>query len=186
VPILIIFGGLPGTGKTTIAQELARQLGAVYLRIDSIEQAVRDSGACTEPLNDAGYRVGYAVAEDNLRLGCTVVADSVNPLTLTREAWREVAGTARAVALEIEVKCSDLSEHRRRVEMRAGDVSGLHVPTWEEVVSREYHAWDHEHVIVDTAVFTVEQSVRLIREKLGRTTPDAPSSVVCDPNHTFK
>jgi predicted kinase len=42
--MLIIFGGLPATGKTTIARELARQLGAVHVRIDSIEQAIWDSG----------------------------------------------------------------------------------------------------------------------------------------------
>jgi predicted kinase len=73
---LIILGGLPGTGKTMIAKELARQLGAVYLRIDSIEQALRDSALNTEAVGDAGYRVGYAVAEDNLRLGRMVIADS--------------------------------------------------------------------------------------------------------------
>ena len=44
-PTLIIFSGLSATGKTTLASELARQMGAVYLRIDSIEQAIRDSGA---------------------------------------------------------------------------------------------------------------------------------------------
>jgi len=44
-PMLIIFGGLPGTGKTTIARELSSQLGAMYVRVDSIEQAIRDSGA---------------------------------------------------------------------------------------------------------------------------------------------
>jgi predicted kinase len=60
--MLIVFGGLPGTGKTTIARELARQLGAVHLRIDSVEQAIRDSRVVSQPLSDAGYRVGYAVA----------------------------------------------------------------------------------------------------------------------------
>jgi len=40
--VLVIFGGLPGVGKTTIAQELARQIGAMHVRIDSIEQAIRD------------------------------------------------------------------------------------------------------------------------------------------------
>lgn len=45
--MLIILGGLPGAGKTTIARELALRLGAVHIRIDSIEQATRDSGVIT-------------------------------------------------------------------------------------------------------------------------------------------
>ena len=163
IPMLIILGGLPGTGKTAIAWELARQLSAVYLRIDSIEQAIRDSRVVSKPLNDAGYRIGYSVAEDNLRLGHTVVADSVNPLKVTRDAWTGIASRVRVSAVEIEVMCSDPTEHRRRVETRATDISGLKLPTWEEVVSREYHAWDREHFVIDTAVHTVEQSVEMIR-----------------------
>ena len=31
----------------------------------------------------AGYRVAYAIAEENLRLGRTVIADSVNPIKLS-------------------------------------------------------------------------------------------------------
>ena len=42
---LIAFGGLPGTGKTVIAREVVREVNAVYVRIDSIEQAIRASGA---------------------------------------------------------------------------------------------------------------------------------------------
>jgi len=41
----------------------------MYVRVDSIEQAIRDSGTMAEPINDAGYRVAYAIGEDNLRLG---------------------------------------------------------------------------------------------------------------------
>jgi predicted kinase len=166
VPILIIFGGLPAAGKTMIARELARQIGAMCLRIDSIEQAIRDSGAVIQPLNDAGYRVGYAIAEDNLRLGRTVIADSVNPLSLTRDAWVEVAKRAGVSALEIEVKCSDQKEHQRRVETRTTDISGLRLPSWDEVVSREYHRWDREHVVIDTATCSIDKSVRMIRELL--------------------
>ena len=80
----MILSGLPGVGKTTIARELAAALTAVHVRIDSIEQALRDAGLTVE---EEGYRVAYAVAEDNLRLGRIVIADCVNPWPLTRRAW---------------------------------------------------------------------------------------------------
>ena len=64
--MLIAFSGRPGVGKTTIARELAVAIDAVYLRIDSIEQALRNAGVKVE---GEGYDVAYAVAEDNLRLG---------------------------------------------------------------------------------------------------------------------
>jgi predicted kinase len=164
--MLIIFGGLPGVGKTEIARELARQLKAVYVRIDSIEQAMRGCGAFRWPLKDAGYRVGYRVAEDNLRLGRVVVADSVNPLRITRDAWRAVAKRLPVKAVEIEVKCSNASEHRLRVEERRSDIAGLKLPTWKEVKAREYVRWNRNHIVVDTAVVTVREGVRMIRSKL--------------------
>ncbi len=173
-PVLVIFGGLPGVGKTVIARKLARQIDAVYVRIDGIEQALRESGKIAGSLDDAGYRVAYAVAEENLCLGRTVVADSVSPLTVTRNAWVEVAKRAQAVAMEVEAKCSDVNEHRRRIQARAGDIPGLHLPTWEEVVAREYQPWDRAHVVIDTAVDTVEQAVRTIRTVLenGEASPE--------------
>ena len=163
--MLVIFSGLPGVGKTTVARELARQIGAVHLRIDSIEQAIRAS-TTSKPLDDVGYRVAYAIAEDNLRIGRTVVADSVNPLQLTRNAWLNVAKRARVRAVEIEIKCSAPEEHRRRVEARASDIPGLTMPTWAEVLEREYHPWDREHLVVDSASQTIEENISLIRAAL--------------------
>ena len=164
--MLIIFGGLPGTGKSTIAKELARQLGAVYLRIDSIEQAIRDSETVNQPLNDTGYRVAYAIAEDNLRLGGTVISDSVNPIQLTRDAWMAVAHRAQVRAAEVEVICSDPQQHRQRVERRSADISGLRLPTWEEVMSRQYEPWGRKHIVIDTTGRSVSESVEELREAL--------------------
>jgi predicted kinase len=166
--MLIILGGLPGTGKTTIARELARQLGAVHVRIDSIEEAILDSGMLSSPINDAGYRVGNAVAADNLRIGRTVIADSVNPIPLSRDAWVEVANRAKVPAIEIEVICSDMEEHQRRVETRISDIAGLRFLTWQDVVSRDYRAWDREHIVIDTAGRTVEQVVAILRGAIAK------------------
>ncbi|HLJ90616.1 MAG TPA: AAA family ATPase [Candidatus Angelobacter sp.] len=163
---LIIFGGLPGTGKTTLARTLASELGSVHLRIDSIEEAIRHGMPMTVSLDKAGYRVAYAVAEDNLRIGRTVIADSVNPLSITRDAWLSVAHRAQVEAVEIEVICSDPVEHRRRVESRTSDIVGLKLPTWEEVILREYHPWQREHIVVDASNRSVEQSIRILRQAL--------------------
>ena len=172
--MLIVFSGLPGVGKTVIARELARQISAVYLRIDSIEQALRNASTSWEPLNDAGYRVGYAIAEDNLRLGRTVVADSVNPISITRDAWLEVAKRSGVPAAEIEIQCSDRDEHRRRIEARISDIPGLRLPTWQKVISREYQPWNRQRVVIDTRVSSVEQNVSRIREVLELHPPTSP------------
>jgi predicted kinase len=163
--VFIIFCGLPATGKTTLARELARRLGAVYLRIDTIEYAIAPTEEMS--LGDAGYRVGYAVAEDNLRLGRTVVADSVNPMRITREAWRDVARRAGVNFVEVLVACSDQAEHRHRVETRKGDIAGLVLPSWQDIVMREFEPLDREHVLIDTAGQTVEQSLATLQRTLS-------------------
>lgn len=165
---LILIDGLPGVGKTTIARKLARAINGIHLRIDSIEQALRNCGL---DVTKEGYVVGYAVAEDNLRLGGTVIADCVNPWPLTREAWRAVAARAQVESLDVEVICSDQAEHRRRVDSRTADIPGHVVPTWQDVVERDYHPWDNEpRLIVDTATTTVEQAVRAIVDRIGVST----------------
>jgi predicted kinase len=165
--MLIIVGGLPGVGKTTISRELALKLGAMHLRIDSIEQAIRDSGELRAAVEGAGYLVAYAVAEDNLKLGRTVIADSVNPLPVTRDAWSDVATRARVKAVEIEFVCSDPAEHRHRVENRVADIPGHRVPTWQEVLGHDYLQWDRERIVIDTAHRAVEDNVEAVVSALG-------------------
>lgn len=166
-PVLIVIAGLPGTGKSTIAAPLARELGAPYLRIDTIEQTLRDSGEMRE-LGGAGYYVATAVARDQLRLGLSVVVECVNPETFTRDLWDGVAAAAGAEMLNVEVVCSDAAEHERRVTGRTVDVPGLVPPTWQQVLDREYEPWDRERLVVDTAVLSVEEAVARIAAEADR------------------
>lgn len=148
-PILYIFSGLPGSGKSTLAQFVANQFEAVYLRVDTIEQALREIYSVN--VTSEGYHLAYRIATDNLRLGLSVVADSCNPIELTRREWEQAAREAESDYVNIEVICSDVGEHRARVETRASEVSGLKLPTWNEVQSREYEDWTVDRVVVDTA-----------------------------------
>lgn len=153
-PALIVFGGLPGTGKTTLSRELTRLFAATYLRIDCIEHMIRVAG---HTVGATGYVVANALAAENLELGRVVVADCVNPVLASRVGWRQTALQKSAYFVEIEVICSDLVLHRKRVETRTSDVSGLKLPTWLEVVSRDYEPWDREHLVLDTAVSSLDQ-----------------------------
>ena len=148
-PTLYVFSGLPGTGKTTLSQALAARLGAAYLRIDTIEQALRD--LCGLDVQAEGYLLAYRVAADILRTGVSVTADSCNPIEETRRAWSHVAREAGARAVDIEVVCSDAHAHRTRVETRTSSVAGLRLPTWPDVQDRRYDAWTTPRIVVDTA-----------------------------------
>jgi predicted kinase len=160
--MLIVLGGLPGVGKTSIARAFSKVSLAVHVRIDSIEQAIRESGVTVASLDDAGYRVAYAVAEDNLRLGRHVVADSVNPLPITREAWLDVARRAGTRVIEVEIRCSDTAEHRRRIEGRLSQAEhkGL---AWQDVLDRDYRPWPTAALVIDTAATTIDQAVASLR-----------------------
>lgn len=170
--MLIAFAGLPGTGKTSIARGLARRLRAVYLRIDTIEQALRSEGTLAKDIMAEGYVVAYRVAEDNLRLGQTVIADSVNPIELTREAWLAVAARAKVEMVDVEIVCSDPEEHRRRVETRSTDIPGLALPTWQAVTAREYQPWHRPRIVIDTAAKALDACIAELRSQLP--IPDSP------------
>ena len=169
--MLIIFGGLPGVGKTTIAKALAKCLKVVYLRIDTVEQVLKREAHLNGP---EGYMVCWAQALENLKLGMTVVADSVNPIQVTREAWQNVAKEASVTFLEIELICSNTTEHQRRVETRNADIIGHQLPKWRDVQERDYVQWS-PNLVFDTAKQTADE---IVKEILVHIECDTPSEAI--------
>ena len=162
---MIALGGLPAVGKSSLAKSLARRLGAVHLRIDTIEQALRNAGL--NVYGPEGYLAARDLAEDNLRLGHTVIVDSVNPVGAPRDYWREIAARLAVEPVEIEVVCSDRHQHRRRVESRGTDIPGLVLPTWQQVLDRHYETWTTARV-VDTAGRTLRDTLERVEAIVRR------------------
>lgn len=166
--MLIALGGLPAVGKSALAMALARRTGAVHLRIDTIEQAMRNAGITVS--GPEGYHVARDLAKEYLHIGHTVIVDSVNPVAITRGYWHETATCMKVELLEVEVVCSDKRQHRQRVESRVSDIPGLVLPNWQQVRDRHYEPWKTAHVI-DTAGCTLEETVAraeaILRSNLG-------------------
>lgn len=97
----------------------------------------------------------------------SVVADSCNPLELTRREWEQVAVDAKAAYVNIEVVCSDSGEHRQRVENRASTIPGLRLPTWSEVENRRYDDWTVDRIVVDTAIKSQRECLDELLTKLS-------------------
>jgi predicted kinase len=165
---LIALAGLPGVGKSSIARHLARRAGAVWLRIDSMDQAIWASGTAPADLLDWTYRAAQAIAADNLFLDRDVVADCVNDCEAARDGWEAAASRAGADIVWLEIVCSDPVEHRHRIETRSTDIAGLNLPDWNAIEARAYHEWNRDRLIIDTAHRSLEDCVEEVLILLSR------------------
>lgn len=163
--VLYIFSGLPGAGKTTLAKNISKKLEAVYIRIDTIEQGIRD--LCDFNVQGEGYRLAYRIIADNLIIGNNVVVDSCNPIKLTRDEYEGIAIENNCKYKNIEIICSNKLEHKNRVKTRKSDIRNLVLPKWEDVEKREYDKWDKNHIIVDTANKSIEDCTKELMEKIS-------------------
>lgn len=151
--VLVAMSGLPGSGKSAIANELARELAAPVLAVDPIEAAIWRCGIPPSfETGVAAYEVAAALAEQQLALGLTVITDSVSSLEVARTMWRQAAARSGAELAIIEVICSDEIVHRERLARRERDIPGFPEPSWADVQSRraEWEPWIDAHLTVDT------------------------------------
>ena len=166
-PLLVVVGGLPAVGKTAVCRALLGERPMTppmtWLRVDSIEQALRRSGEMAPDMpGGAGYYAAAAVAGDVLSTGGDVLVECVNPLPITRRLWERTAVDAGSRLLQVELVCSDRDEHRRRVEQRVSDIEGLVLPDWRDVLQRDYAPWPEADLRLDTGRLEVTGAAELI------------------------
>ena len=151
--MLIVVAGLPGCGKSALADALSGRLSAFVVSVDPIENAMLSAGVA--PGREAGvgaYQVAGALAAHNLALGHPVIVDSVSDSAAARQTWWSAAAVADAAVHVVEVRCLDRNEHRRRLEARSRPLPHIPEPTWAEVERRaaEYEPWSVPRLVVDS------------------------------------
>jgi predicted kinase len=169
VAMLIALTGLPGTGKTMLAEALGVALSAAVVSVDPIEAAMRRAGiGRDQPTGLAAYSVAGAVVEGQLRLGADAVVDAVNAAAQARAMWQALADEYGHELRVIEVVCRDEALHRRRVSSRM-TVAGLPAPGWAEVRRQRtaYRPWPLDRLELDSAE-EFERNLRIAVRHLSR------------------
>jgi predicted kinase len=165
-PTLYVFAGLPATGKTTLATLLARRFKAVYFRIDTVELALAE--LCELDVETQGYELTHRLVRDNLKLGQDVIVDCCNPVSVSRNGWTQLAISCNARCVKIEVQCSDLAEHKRRLDKRQTSATPQQALTWAQVCSRYYEPWQQQVLVIDSAGKTIDNSIEELITALSK------------------
>ena len=167
-PMLIVMAGLPGSGKSAVAGEVARTLACALLSVDPIEAAMWQAGvARDQPTGLAAYVVAEELAQEQLLIGNDVIVDAVNDVEPAREQWRSLAARLDEPLAFVEVFCSDEQEHRRRLTGRRREITGFPEPTWGSVIERRkgFTDWDDDRVRVNS-MRPLEEGVASVLEYL--------------------
>lgn len=143
---IIAFTGLPGTGKSTLAEALATETGVPAFAGDWLLGALRPHGILRGLERPVFLSMYYdllgTLIKRQLMLGQSAIVDClVNDEIADR--WDGLAAEYDARLRLVECVCSDEGEHRRRVEGRRRGIPGWHegggitssgcgvsIPTW--------------------------------------------------------
>ena len=142
--MLIVTAGLPGAGKSTIAEVVGNRIGAPVVSVDPIESAILSAGInADEPTGLAAYLVAETIAESVLAGGGSVIVDAVNAVEPARDQWVKLAARQQVAIKFLEVVCSDPELHRSRLASRGRRLAHIAEPTWHAVEQSldEWEAW---------------------------------------------
>jgi len=152
---LIVFSGFPGTGKSTLAETIGRELGIPVFAKDWLEAILLQHGLQSSPggksLGYVGYELLTTLAERQLMLGQSVILDSVASIQTIRNEWKQLTQKYQADWRLIECICSDESLHRARLLTRERNIPGWYELTWEDVekVKQYYQPWYEDRLVLD-------------------------------------
>ena len=164
---LIICSGLPGTGKTTVAEIIGRKLSIPVFAKDWVEATLLRCGLLPESEKSLSsgyiaYELLTILTQRQFQLGQSAILDCVTSTNTLRKRWCQLADDYHAVTYIIECICSDKCVHRVRLGQRERGIPGWHELDWSEVerVNSYYEPWYEKRLILDM-VNSLEKNIEL-------------------------
>ena len=170
-PLLIVMSGLPGSGKSTIAERIVQRLQIPIFSVDPIESAIIRAGISKSfETGVAAYLVAQTLASEQLKLGNSVIIDAVNAEEEGKNVWRGLAQQYGLNLIVLDVFMSDQILHRERLESRIRNLHGFSEVTWDRVETRQkaFTQWLEPTLRLDAANdldANIEEALRYIRTK---------------------
>ena len=171
---LVMFSGLAGTGKSTLAHAIARELKMPVVSFDYFIDHALPRHMLTDPGNWTTqdlFEMMNKLAGQQLSLGISVILDAVYFSQAARDAVRAVANEYHARHRVIHTLCSDKEMWRERVIARANHASLNETPAqWDSIMAEidQFHPWNQSEALFVDALHPVEKNVAAIKEYLGR------------------
>jgi predicted kinase len=171
-PIVVLVAGVPGTGKSTVAETLGRTLNAPVFSMDWQLGALVVFGVLRSDNSDpmAELMLTSAIARQ-VTLGMSAIIDATGHTRAERRRWQSITERLGGVFVGVECVCSDEEVQRGRLEGRSRGI-----PCWPATVSWEHvkrmkelwEPWEEPHLLLDSAVSSPEENLRRVLDLIPR------------------